>query len=276
MDKAFFEKVFAALPAAFHEKAPVATLVLGSGWNKATESLREIASVDYADLPGVGGATVIGHSGRITLAETPDGGRVAGFCGRRHWYEGCDWEPVVMPAVLCKMLGAPVLLLTNAAGGIRNEYDPGDVIIISDHLRLSPLSPLRGGHDPFFGPRFPDQSEVYDRELRGVLLETLRGMKLALREGVYAFTSGPLYETPAEVRAYAAMGADLVGMSTVPEAIVANAMGVRVAAVSFVSNSAAGVSSGRLDGEEVVACANANAHRLASVVLGFLKKLPHS
>lgn len=276
MDRAFFEKIIEALPDAFREEAPVAALVLGSGWNKAADSLREIASADYAGLPGMGGATVIGHSGRVALAEAPGGGRVAVFSGRRHWYEGCEWEPVVMPAVISGMLGAPALLLTNAAGGIREEYSPGDVIIISDHLRLSPLSPLRGAHDPFFGPRFPDQSEVYDRELRGVLLDTLRDMKLSLREGVYAYTSGPAYETPAEVRAYAALGADLVGMSTVPEAMVASAMGVRVAAVSFVSNAAAGVSQTRLDGDDVVACANANARRLASVATGFLEKLPRS
>ena len=170
MNDQIFRAALASLPPVFRDAHPYASLLLGSGWNRAVSSLRVLAEVPYGEISGFGAATVIGHDGRLLLVEGPRGGTALVFCGRRHWYEGCEWEQVVMPAVLAHRLGAPTLLVTNAAGGIRPTLRPGDVVILRDHLRLSPLTPLRGPHDPAFGPRFPDQSRVYDP----ALIELLR------------------------------------------------------------------------------------------------------
>ena len=274
MDNRIFDAAFDSLPSAFRGRSPRAALLLGSGWNRAADSLRVLAEVPYGEIGGFGAATVVGHDGRLLLAEAPRGGTVLVFCGRRHWYEGCEWEQVVMPAVLAKRLGSPVFLVTNAAGGIRPTLAPGDVVVIRDHLRLSPLTPLRGPHDPAFGPRFPDQSRVYDPDLAALLREAGARQGLALSEGVYVLSCGPAYETPAEIRAYGILGADVVGMSTVPEAMVASACGLRVAGLSFVSNMAAGVTGKLLDGDDVVDCARRHSDRLARLVLDFLDLLP--
>lgn len=274
MDDNLFRSAIESLPPIFREgPPPQASLLLGSGWNRAADSLRALATVPYSEISGFGAATVTGHDGRLVLAEAPGGGRVLVFCGRRHWYEGCEWEAVVMPAVLSKRLGAPVFLVTNAAGGIRKSLKPGDVVLLRDHLRLSPLTPLRGPHNPAFGPRFPDQSCVYDPALGVILRSAAARQGLDLTDGVYALACGPAFETPAEIRAYGLLGADVVGMSTVPEAMVASAMGLRVAGLSFVSNMAAGISTSRLDGDDVVDCAARHAPRLSRLVLDFLDLL---
>lgn len=274
MNAAVFEAALAALPGRFRAARPAVAVVLGSGWNGAVASVGVEAEVSYADLPGMGAATVLGHDGRLLLGRVPGtSAETLFFCGRRHWYEGSEWEAVTMPAVLAHRLGCRVFFPTNAAGGVSRALKPGDVAVISDHLRLSALSPLRGPHDPAFGPRFPDQSAVYDPRLRAVLREAGRRCGVPLSEGVYAFTGGPAYETPAEVRAYAALGADLVGMSTVPEATVASALGLRVAALSFVSNAAAGISETPLDGEDVVKCASDHAPLLSALVLEGVRAL---
>lgn len=274
MDDSIFRSALQSLPEAFRQApAPKAALLLGSGWNRAADSLQVLEEVPYAAIPGFGAATVVGHDGRLLLARTKAGASVLVFCGRRHWYEGCDWEAVVMPAVLAKRLGAPVFLATNAAGGIRPSLKPGDVVLLQDHIRLSPLTPLRGPHDPAFGPRFPDQSRVYDPALGELLRAAAARQGLQLSDGVYALACGPAFETPAEIRAYGILGADVVGMSTVPETMVASAMGMRVAGLSFVSNMAAGISSRRLDGDDVVDCAARHAERLSRLVLDFLDLL---
>ena len=270
MDKRIFDEAFASLPDIFRTARPYASLVLGSGWNHAVGSLEVLAEVPYSEIAGYGAATVVGHAGRLLLVRGPRGGTALLFCGRRHWYEGCEWEPVVMPAVLTRRLGCPILLITNAAGGIRASLRPGDVVILRDHLRLSPLTPLRGPHDPEFGPRFPDQSRVYDPELIELLRAAGARQGLGLTDGVYVLSCGPAFETPAEIRAYGILGADVVGMSTVPEAMVASACGLRVAGLSFVSNMAAGVTGKLLDGNDVVDCAERHAERLARLVLDFL------
>ncbi len=274
MDDSIFRNALTSLPAAFRDgPPPLAAMLLGSGWNKAADSLEPIACVPYGEIPGFGPATVVGHDGRLVLAATPGGSRVLVFCGRRHWYEGCEWEAVVMPAVLGARLGAKTFLVTNAAGAINRRLSPGDVVILRDHLRLSPLTPLRGPHNPAFGPRFPDQSRVYAPELREELRRAAEACGLETTEGVYALACGPAFETPAEIRAYGILGADVVGMSTVPEAMVASSMGLRVAGLSFVSNMAAGISESRLDGADVVDCAARHAPRMAALVCAFLERL---
>ena len=189
MDKRVFDEALASLPPALHAAKPFAALLLGSGWNQAAAGLRIECEVPYSDIAGFGAATVVGHAGRLLLARTKRGGQVLVFCGRRQWYEGCEWEQVVMPAVLAHRLGAPVFLVTNAAGGIRASLQPGDMVILRDHLRLSPLTPLRGPHDPEFGPRFPDQSRVYDPALvellraAGALLSLMLALVVAVNVG---------------------------------------------------------------------------------------------
>ncbi|MGI5868893.1 MAG: purine-nucleoside phosphorylase [Kiritimatiellia bacterium] len=274
MDTKIFDEAFAALPERVRGAKPGCVLMLGSGWSRAVEGLEILVEVPYGAIPHFGDVTVIGHSGRLLLVRAPGGGQALVFCGRRHWYEGASWEAIVMPVEIARRLGCRLLLVTNASGGIRPDLEPGDMVVIRDHLRMHHLNPLRGPHNPDFGPRFPDQSHVYDPEMVELLLEAGRETGNVLTTGVYVFASGPAYETPAEIRAYGMLGADLVGMSTVPEAMFANACGFRVAGLSFVSNHAAGIAKHSLSGAEVVECAERNSEKMAAVVLAFLKKIP--
>ncbi len=273
MNKQIFNEAFDSLPAAFRTVRPACLLMLGSGWSEAIRDADIVAEVPYRAIAHFGDATVIGHAGRLVLLRSASGADVLAFCGRRHWYEGAGWEAVVMPVEIARRLGVRTLLVTNASGGIRPDLKPGDMVIIRDHIRMNHLNPLRGAHDPDFGPRFPDQSCVYDRGLRARLQEAGETLGLTLTTGVYVFSSGPVFETPAEIRAYGILGADLVGMSTVPEAMFANACGMRVAGLSFVSNMAAGISDVALSGADVIECAKVNAPRMAALVGRFVETL---
>ena len=262
----FFDEAFAALPETVRHAQPALAMVLGSGWNSAVDGMKILAEVPYSDIPHFGGATVIGHSGRLLLAETSAGKTALVFCGRRHWYEGADWESVVMPAEISRRLGVKNFFITNAAGGIRKDLTPGDIVLINDHIRLGMMNPLRGPHNPDFGPRFPDQSSVYSQKLRALIESAAAEQKIEMKHGVYIFASGPVFETPAEIRAYGLLGADVVGMSTVPEASFANACGMSVAALSFVSNAAAGISDVALSGDDVIECAKISAPKMAALI----------
>ena len=235
------------LPAA----RPRWAVVLGSGWGAALEALTIRHSVDYADIPCLGATQVEGHAGRLHLVES-DGLEVLAFQGRRHWYEGEGWEPVAVPVYLCIRFGIPCILLTNAAGGIRDDLKPGDLMVLDDHINAMGVHPLVGPHKPCWGPRFPDQTSIYDPDLGRRLDEAATQTGIELQHGVYAAASGPTYETPAEIRALRMMGADAVGMSTVPEAILANAAGLRVAALSCVANAAAAAGSPSLSHDDVI------------------------
>ncbi len=268
-----FDEAFEALPDVIRNSKPACTLMLGSGWSSVVEGMKVLAEVPYTDIPHFGGATVIGHTGRLVLCELPASGTVLAFMGRRHWYEGASWEAVVMPVEISRRLGVPALLITNAAGGIRRNLVAGDIVIIEDHIRMSPLSPLVGPHNPVFGPRFPDQTNVYSPELIEKLRLAGDEEGVELTKGVYVYSAGPVYETPAEIRAYEILGADLVGMSTVPEAMFASACGLKVAGLSFVSNMAAGISEINLSGEDVIECARRNTGKMAAIVRNFLGRL---
>ena len=273
LDIAFLDRLFSALPASIRDSRPAIGLVLGSGWNRALDDLAVLGECSYAALPGIGAAAVPGHDGRIVLFSLPGRSGATGlaFCGRRHWYECQQWEPTVFPADICRRLGIPRLLLTNAAGGINPVYRPGDIVLVRDHLRLNYLNPLLGPHNPVFGPRFPDQSNVYDEAFRSDLQAAASAVcGRPLMEGVYAFSCGPTFETPSEVRAYGMLGADLVGMSTVPEAIVASACGIRIGALSLVTNMAAGLGSAALTHEEVVETARISTRRMVALLSAFL------
>lgn len=230
---------------------PRLSLVLGSGWAEAVGAFDVKDSLDYAQIAGLGAPQVEGHGGRLLLAER-DGNEVLIFVGRRHWYEGVGWEPVAFPVYCSKALGVTQLLLTNSAGGINPAFTPGTLMLITDHLNLMGVNPLTGPHDAFWGPRFPDMSCVYDRAGRALLNRAASEAGVVLQHGVYLAVSGPSYETPAEIAAFRSLGADAVGMSTVPEAILAQAAGLRVAGLSCITNPAAGA--GRtLSHEEVLA-----------------------
>jgi len=266
MNVKLFDEAFAALPAVVKQSRPALAMTLGSGWNAVAGEMDIIAEIPYSEIPNFGGATVIGHSGRLLLARTGTGVETLVFCGRRHWYEGADWEAVVMPVEISRRLGVRDFIITNAAGGIRPDLAPGDIVLLTDHIRLNHLNPFRGPHNPEFGPRFPDQSAVYSPELRALIERAAARCGIALKHGVYIFASGPTFETPAEIRAYGILGADVVGMSTVPEASFANACGMRVAGLSFVSNLAAGISAEPLSGYDVIECAKTNAPKLTALI----------
>lgn len=245
---------------------PCCGLVLGSGWGEATSDF-EGEIVDYSEIPGFGKTGVMGHAGKLLCTEV-NGRDVFLFQGRRHWYEGEGWTPVILPVYLLHALGAETVLLTNASGGIRDDLKPGSLMAIEDHINMLGSNPLIGAHNPKLGTRFPDQTEVYDRSLREMLL---RAGADAI--GTYIATSGPTFETPAEIRQFRSMGADAVGMSTVPEAMVANALGMRVAGLSCVCNWAAGMSPTKLTHEDVNATASAAMPRMKETIACFLREL---
>ena len=223
---------------AFPRARPVGGLVLGSGWREVERIFEIRGRIDYSRIHGMGKTTVAGHDSALLLAECA-GLETLVFMGHRHWYEGAGWEPVAFPAYLLKTLGASFIVLTSAAGGIRQGLEPGALMLIEDHINMMGVQPLWGEHDPFWGERFPDQSRVYDAALNLCMTGSAERVAQPLAHGVYLAVAGPVYETPAETRAFRALGADAVGMSTAPEAMLAHAAGLRVCAVSFISNRAA-------------------------------------
>ena len=253
---------------------PRAGLILGSGWGAAVAPFRVRETMPYGDVPGLGSAAVPGHAGHLLWAEC-GGVETLVFQGRRHFYEGDGWTPVALPVFLLRQLGAELLVLTNAAGGLHLDLDAGDLMIISDHLNLMGDHPLIGPHNPVWGPRFPDLSQVYCPQLVQRLERILQTLHLPVHRGVYAALTGPTYETPAEVRMLRGLGADAVGMSTVPEAILARAAGLRVAGLSCIANRAAGLQPRPLTHEDVMETTRALLPKLRAVLEQFWKELPH-
>lgn len=257
------------------EIAPVAGIVLGSGLNGLADRLEGAVAIPYEDIPGFPVSRVPGHRARLVVGELPvPGGRVpvVAMQGRAHGYEGWSGDDVAFGArVLCG-LGVKLLLVTNAAGGVNPAYAPGDLVRITDHLNLSGLNPLVGENDDKVGPRFPDLTEAYDAGLGALLEQVAAEAQIPLRAGVYACMLGPSYETPAEIRMLRALGADVVGMSTVPEVIAARHMGTRVVGVSVVTNLAAGLSRKKLSHAEVQETGARVEERLTTLVGGFLAR----
>lgn len=272
MNVEIFDRMFAALPQEVAALTPDIGIVLGSGWDDALVTDEVLARVFYSSIPGLGASTVKGHKGELVVYRRA-GKLVAAWCGRRHYYEGIGWEPVVAPVEILRRLGTRQLLLTNAAGGINQHFLAGELMVITDHLNLSATNPLIGAHNPDWGERFPDMSEVYSSRLSVKLVTSCVDTHTLGRAGVYAFVSGPAYETPAEIRAFRALGADAVGMSTVPEAMFARACGFEVAALSLITNAAAGISSSPLDHEEVMRAGENAKAKLSSVIDAFLARL---
>jgi purine-nucleoside phosphorylase len=234
---------------------PRIAVVLGSGLGAFADEFDEAARIPYTDIPGFAASTVAGHAGSLVIGKVGPVPVVA-MQGRVHSYEGYSLEEVTFPIRTFKLLGIETLLLTNAAGGINVQLSEGTLMIISDHLNLMGVNPLRGPNDERFGPRFPDMTEVYSRTLQETVVDEASALGIEVRRGIYAALSGPSYETPAEIHMLRSFGADAIGMSTVPEAIVARHMGMRVLGISCITNMAAGISDGPINHEEVMEIGN--------------------
>ena len=254
---------------------PDIALVLGSGLGDYAYSadFTKVAEIPYSEIEGFPVSTVSGHDGRFVFGTVGDK-KVVCMKGRVHYYEGYPVDKVVLPIRLMQGMGAKVLLLTNAAGGVNPSYRPGDFVSISDHISSFMPSPLIGPNEDTFGVRFPDMSQEYSLRLRETLCECARSLNIDLKEGVYVQLTGPNYETPAEIRMVSKLGADLVGMSTVIEAMAARHMGMEICGISLVTNMACGVISGAvLSHEEVKETAAVAKERFTALVTCFLKTL---
>ena len=230
---------------------PEIAIVLGTGLGAFAEELEDPVVIAYGDIPNFPRPTAVGHAGRLVIGSI-GGLTVAAMQGRAHQYEGYSSREAAFPVRVLGRLGVKSLVLTNAAGGINSAYRQGALVVLSDHINLQGTNPLNGPNDDRFGPRFPGMSEVYCRSYRRLAQEAAGELGIDLQEGVYAALAGPSFETPAEIRYLRAIGADLVGMSTVPEAIVGRHMGIGVLAISCVTNMAAGLSAGEISHEEVL------------------------
>ncbi len=249
------------------DTAPRIALILGSGLGALADELDDPITIGYEDLPGFPVSAVEGHAGELVVGAL-DGVDVIIMRGRAHFYEGWSMREVTFPIRVFSLFGADHLLVTNSAGGANPDYRPGDLMIIEDHLNLTGHNPLRGPNESKFGPRFPDMTDPYDSELREGLRGAASALDVEVRQGVYAGMAGPTYETRAEVKMVQAMGGDAVGMSTVPEVIVANHCGMKVGGMSCITNMAAGLSADKLTHGEV----KETADRVRDIFVGVVRR----
>jgi inosine/guanosine/xanthosine phosphorylase family protein len=267
INQLLLDEAASAVRQAWPEAKPKLGIVLGSGWGGAIVDFPVRAELSYEMIPNLGKTGVAGHAGKLLHAEFRDM-ELFIFQGRRHVYEGEGWTPVVLPVWILKHFGAQTVLLTNASGGIREDLHPGALMAIEDHINMLGGNPLTGAHNPAFGERFPDQTVVYDHDLRQLLIGAG-----ADASGIYIAAGGPTFETPAEIRAFRTLGADVVGMSTVPEAIFANALGLKVAGLSCSCNWAAGLGDEKLTHDDVAKAAAEAMPRMRAVLNGFAEAL---
>ncbi|HEV8229635.1 MAG TPA: purine-nucleoside phosphorylase [Candidatus Limnocylindria bacterium] len=249
---------------------PVVAIVLGSGLGRLADDVRDADRIPYETIPGWHRSTAPGHAGELVVGML-EGKHVAVMKGRLHYYEGYDIQAVAFPVRVFKAWGIDTIILTNACGGLNPSYEAGDLMVISDHINFMAANPLRGANDDRLGPRFPDMVGTYTAELRALAHEA----DPKLREGVYVAVAGPNFETPAELRMLRGLGADAVGMSTVPEVRVARHMGMRILAISTVTDMATGIPGliQHVTHEEVLAVAEKAGSRLANVVKGVVARL---
>ena len=274
MDHGILEKALKYVKNHWPKAKPSYGLICGSGWSDVVAAFRAKESIGYDQIPGLGSPGVVGHAGRLVWA-TNKGHETLIFQGRRHWYEGEGWTPVAIPIYLLKHMGVSTLVVTNAAGGIRKDLKPGDLMLLEDHINLIGNNALIGTHNQVWGPRFPDQSCVYDVKLRQLAEKAAKKAHVNLKHGVYLAASGPAYETPAEIRAYRILGADAVGMSTVPEALLAHAAGLRVMGLSCITNVAAGITKEPLSHEGVTSATKATMPKMKALLSELWKGLSH-
>ena len=244
---------------------PTVAVILGSGLGALVDVMEEKIPVPYADIPHFPQSTVAGHAGNLVVGRIGTQ-VVAAMQGRFHYYEGFTMEDVAYPVYVMKLLGITGLIVTNACGGINRDLQPGDLMLIEDYINLLGCNPLIGPNDERFGPRFPDMTEPYSRRLMAKAERCAQELNFPLRKGVYALFSGPCFETAAEIRAYAALGADVVGMSTVPETIAANYLGMDVLGISCITNMATGIAEKKHSHTEVLRIANESSDKLCALV----------
>lgn len=247
-------------------------IVLGSGLGILAEQVENPQIIPYGQIPGFPESTVQGHAGQLVFGQL-SGHSVVIMQGRLHYYEGHDIAEIVFPVRVMQEIGIDKLFLTNAAGGIGNGYAPGDLMLITDHIGLWADSPLRGPNLERFGSRFIDQSEVYSKNFRDIALECAEDLGIKLHKGIYAYCKGPQFETPAEIRLLRLLGATAVGMSTVPEAVTASHGGMRIIAISCITNLAAGLSSSPLSHEEVMVTGAAAANNTSELIKEIINRI---
>jgi len=250
---------------------PEIGIILGSGLGDFAKSFESIV-VPYSQIPGFETSTVQGHAGQLVFAEI-HGRKVVMMQGRYHFFEGHPINKVVYPVKVMKKLGVKTLIVTNAAGAVSKEFKPADLMLITDHINFMGTNPLIGVNDEALGTRFPDMSEIYKKDLIKLAQTCAKGLNIELQQGVYAAFSGPSYETPAEINMLRVLGVDAVGMSTVPEAIVANYCSINVLGISCIANSTAGTASEPLSHKEVIETADLAKDKFQSLLLKILEKL---
>src|SRR5215207_2700536 len=255
-----------------HGPAPDIAIVLGSGLGEFTKALADAVVCAYADVPHWPASAVVGHAGELVVG-TIRGKRVAALSGRVHYYEGHDMRMVTFGVRALAAYGVRTVILTNAAGGINLHFKPGTLMVMDDHINMLGSNPLVGANDERFGPRFPDMTEVYSNRLRHIAVEAAAALGQRLARGVYVAVHGPSYETPAEIRFFRTIGADAVGMSTVPEAIVARHMGLEVLGISCITNPAAGVLPTPLVHDEVMEVARRVTGEFSSLLEGIIERV---
>jgi purine-nucleoside phosphorylase len=251
---------------------PTIGLVLGSGLGVLADEIENPVVIPYNEIPGFTKSTVVGHKGQLVIGKL-HGKQVVAMQGRFHYYEGHEMEAVVFPIRVMKLLGVETMIITNAAGGINESYGEGNLMLISDHINLTARNPLIGANEDDMGTRFPDMSEAYSKELRNLAKSVAAEQGINLQEGIYVGLLGPSYETPAEIRMLRTLGGDAVGMSTVPEVIVARHMKVKVLGISCISNMAAGILEQPLSHEEVMATTERVKSQFLTLVKGVVAKL---
>ena len=252
---------------------PKVGIVLGSGLGNVVDAIKADVTIGYGDIPGAKASTVAGHSGKMLIGHAGDVPVVV-LSGRMQYYEGHNMTSVVHLARVVAKLGIKTLIVTNAAGGVNTSYKPGDLMLISDHINMMGSNPLLGPNIDELGPRFPDMSEAYPESLRKLARDVAKDIKgIRIQEGVYLALSGPTYETPAEIRMFRTLGADAVGMSTVPEVIAMSHMGIPVLGISCITNMAAGILKQKLSHQEVMDTTAMVQEQFTALVLGVLKKL---
>ena len=251
---------------------PEVGIILGTGLGDFADRIDEKYSIDYKEIPNFPVSTVEGHKGKLIFGLL-EGRRVVAMQGRFHYYEGHDMAAIALPVRVFKALGCRALVLTNAAGGVNWDFNVGDIMLITDHINFMGANPLRGTNDDSIGPRFCDMTHTYTPELQEKALSVAKKQNILLQKGVYLGYMGPSFETPAEIRAFRVLGADAVGMSTVPEAIAASHCGLPVVALSLITNMAAGMAGKRLDGAEVIEIADRRGPVFQKLVKGIVEVL---
>ena len=270
----YSEKIAEALNFLTKEVAikPRIGLILGSGLGSLAENMKEPKVIPYSDIPHWPHSTAPGHAGKLLFGEL-EGISTVIMQGRVHYYEGYRMEEVIFPVRVLGLLGIKTLIVTNASGGINRDILPGGIVAIEDHINFMGSNPLIGENDDELGLRFPDMSEAYDKEYIEKLFEAAEKENISLKRGIYIAFSGPSFETPAEIRMARVLGADAVGMSTVPEVIAANHLGIRVCGISCVANSAAGISQNRLTHREVLETMEKSSDSICRLISAFLKEI---